>query len=107
MTYDCQQCGACCVDYLDPFGAAGYVQLNPDEPESLRRLGLPIVEIDGREFLGTVEHECGGSVCVAFAGSVGQQCGCSIYEQRPDRCRRYEVGSVQCRAARFQSGLPV
>ena len=36
--YDCQQCGACCVDY---FGTEGHIELTPAETGRMRRLGLP------------------------------------------------------------------
>ena len=48
-----------------------------------------------------------GSVCVAFRGEIGGQCGCSIYQLRPQGCRRFEVGSVLCRKSREEAGLPV
>jgi Fe-S-cluster containining protein len=47
------------------------------------------------------------TVCVAFAGTVGGPCGCSIYADRPAVCRRLPVGRRECVAARLDAGLPV
>ena len=106
MEYDCQQCGACCVDY---FGTEGYISLGPGEPQRLRRLGLPVVEWHGQVLLGTRPHAgpVGDRACAAFVGAVGGECGCAIYLDRPAECRRFVVGSLGCQFARREAGLPV
>ncbi len=105
MTYDCQECGACCVDY---FGAAGHIALTPGEARHLRRVGLPVVRWHGQEMLGTRPHEGpgGASCCVAFVGKVGGECACAIHPERPGECRRFEAGSPGCLFARQEAGLP-
>jgi Fe-S-cluster containining protein len=104
--YDCQQCGACCVDY---FGTEGYIALEGDEPRRLRRLGLPVIEWKGQQLLGTRPHAGpgGASCCVAFVGAVGDDCACAIHAERPGECRRFRAGSLPCRLARIEVGLPV
>jgi Fe-S-cluster containining protein len=104
--YDCQACGACCVDY---FGAAGYIWLEPGEPQHFRRLGLPVVAWHGQQLLGTRPHDGPGGerCCTAFVGGVGGECGCAIYLERPAECRRFEVGGLGCQFARREAGLPV
>jgi Fe-S-cluster containining protein len=106
VSFDCQECGACCVDY---FGTAGYISLARDEPRRLRRLGLPVVSWHGQQLLGTRPHDgpVGKTCCVAFAGEVGKACTCTIYEDRPGECRRFEVGGPGCHFARREAGLPV
>ena len=106
MTYDCQQCGACCVDY---FGTEGYIQLDEAEPRRMRRLGLPVVAWHGQTLLGTRRHEGPGgeTCCAAFAGEVGQSCACAIHPDRPRACREFEAGSPGCLYAREAVGLPV
>ena len=42
----------------------------------------------------------GKRVCAAVEGEVGSTCGCGIYEQRPDACRKFEAGSFLCKEAR-------
>ena len=106
MDYDCQQCGACCVDY---FGTEGYIQLNAGESGRMRRLGLPVVSWHGQTLLGTRSHDGPGgeTCCVAFAGKVGGACACAIHPDRPRACREFEPGSPGCRFARQEAGLPV
>ena len=107
-TYDCQHCGACCADPDSP-PEGGYVYLRKDESKQMKRLGLSVVQEAGDDFLGTRIHAGGRSclVCVAFRGQIGGRCGCSIYQARPQGCRRFEVGSPLCKVARQEAGLPV
>lgn len=106
MNYDCQTCGACCVDY---FGTEGYIQLTSPEKGRMRRLGLPVVMWHGQELLGTKAHvgPGGETCCIAFVGEVGGRCACSIHPERPEACRAFESGSEGCRFARQEAGLPV
>jgi Fe-S-cluster containining protein len=106
MDYDCQQCGACCVDY---FGAGGYIQLGQGEAARMRRLALPVVDWHGQRLLGTRAHDGpgGATCCVAFVGQVGADCGCAIHPDRPHACRAFAAGSEGCRFARLEAGLPV
>jgi Fe-S-cluster containining protein len=106
MDYDCQRCGACCVN---PFGDDGYVNLTEGEAGGLRRTRLPVINgYHGQPLLGTVPHHGPGglTICAAFAGRVGGSCGCSIYEGRPQNCRRFEPGSRLCLEARRACRLP-
>lgn len=104
--YDCQQCGACCIDY---FGSKGYVRLGERDVRRMERLGLPVILDGGEAWLGTNSPDgpAGNSVCSAFSGNVGKTCRCSIYADRPDACQRFEVGGRWCREARRGVGLPV
>jgi Fe-S-cluster containining protein len=104
--YDCQQCGACCVDY---FGTEGHIALYGDEPHRMRRLELPVVRWQGQPMLGTRPHTGPGGdrVCVAFVGNVGGDCACAIHPDRPRECRRFRAGSLECQLARQEAGLPV
>jgi Fe-S-cluster containining protein len=103
--HDCQRCGACCVNW---FGYEGYVDLQPEEAATMRRLGLPVIpDPEGLDQLGTQPHGAPGgeTICAAFAGAVGGPCSCSVYPDRPGRCRSFEPGGLKCRAARFEAGL--
>jgi Fe-S-cluster containining protein len=105
--YDCRRCGACC---LSAVGADGHVLLEPAEADRLRRLGLPIVpDPDGASRLATQPYDGpgGAAACIAFEGAPGFPCACTVYEDRPDRCRQFEMGSAACRAARLRAGLPL
>jgi Fe-S-cluster containining protein len=113
-TYDCQQCGACCISIFGSFH--GYAALLPAEAETIRRLGLPVLERTSRVtrrttlHLGTavIDRPTGEQerVCVAFTGTIGGSCGCSIYTDRPISCRALEPGSFSCQCARQVAGLP-
>jgi Fe-S-cluster containining protein len=104
--YDCQTCGACCVDY---FGTEGYIELEGDEPARMRRLGLAVIAWHGQLLLGTRPHDGpgGATCCAAFAGTVGGACACAIHPERPAACRRFAAGSAGCQFARREAGLPV
>ncbi len=104
--YDCQTCGACCLG--DPGAGPGYVELTADDQRRLKRLGLPLVHQAGdRVALGTVPYAGAGGnrVCVAFAGTVGDRCSCTIRAIQPQACQQFEVGSPLCRLARYHAGL--
>lgn len=103
--YNCQQCGACCID---SFGSKGYVRLGERDARRMERLGLPVVLDGGEMWLGTHSPvgPAGDSVCSAFSGNVGGNCRCLIYADRPDACQRFEVGGRWCRDARRTAGLP-
>jgi Fe-S-cluster containining protein len=107
VEYDCRRCGACCLPGLE---TAGYVLLEPGEEVRLRARRLPLVMVpDGPTRLGTRSHEGPGgpSACIAFEGVPGFPCSCSIYDERPQKCRDFEAGSAACRLARLRAGLPV
>jgi hypothetical protein len=105
--YDCRRCGACCLPGLQ---APGYVLLGPEEEGRLRARGLPVVAgPDGVRRLGTRPHDGPGgpAACAAFEGAPGFACGCTAYDERPGKCREFEVGSAACRLARLRVGLAV
>jgi len=107
-SYDCQTCGACCVQFGRYDGNA-YVYLDRDEARVLRRLGLPVVPGPfGSSCLGARRYEGAGGrpACSAFTGQLGKACGCSAYAERPSVCREYEAGGELCQQARQQAGLP-
>jgi Fe-S-cluster containining protein len=108
-SFDCQTCGACCVQF-GPHDGTAYVYLDRDEVHQMRSLGLPVVrQAMGGVCLGATSHDGAGGrpACVAFTGHLGGPCGCGIYEERPSICRDFEVGGELCRVARSQAGLPV
>lgn len=43
--------------------------------------------------------------CVALAGEVGCNVGCSIYQHRPKACRAFVPGSALCYEAREAAGI--
>lgn len=105
--YDCQQCGACCVNQ-DSIPATGYVSLTPEESKYMKRLGLTVVQAEGISHLGTrYRADQPYPVCVALRGAVSRSCQCAVYEHRPRNCRQFAVGSGLCQEARDKAGLPL
>jgi Fe-S-cluster containining protein len=103
--YDCQQCGACCTNQ-ESVAATGYVCLASDESKQMKRLGLTVVRAGNSVFLGTRGRTASRfPVCVVLHGQIGGSCGCTIYDRRPFNCRKFEVGSPLCEAARTKAGL--
>lgn len=107
--YDCQTCGACCVQF-GPEDGNSYVYLDREEARRMANLGLPVIgQSWGGRCLGATPHEgaSGRPACVAFAGELGISCACSIHEDRPSVCRDFEVGDALCQEARLQAGLSI
>src|SRR4051794_26704114 len=107
--YDCLTCGACCAS--ESPGEA-YVRLTDADLVRLRDTSLPILryeeqDSDPVEFshsLGTKFDPNGRRACVGLTGCAGGKNACSVYEQRPAACRRFEVGGYFCRQARQRFG---
>jgi len=110
---NCQTCGACCVSTWD---SPTYVNLTEGDLSELeanmspRRLARYVgYEDDHRQqypSLTTKENKQGHVVCTALRGSVGGRCSCSIYEIRPSACMAFARGSLGCKGARQEAGLP-
>jgi Fe-S-cluster containining protein len=43
--------------------------------------------------------------CVALEGEIGTLVKCSVYNCRPDACRKFEVGSDLCNEARRKANI--
>ncbi len=84
--FDCQSCGACCVE-------AGAVILadEDDVPGPLVQhvANLRCMVTEGTSFR-----------CAALLGTVGRSVGCAIYRRRPEVCRSFDAGSDECLSAR-------
>lgn len=103
--YDCCRCGACCLSQRPE---PGYVELTAVEAERLA-VSLPLVQVANKHFLGTEPYDGPGGVhaCIGFSGAPGFPCACHIYDDRPQKCRDFEMGSAACRTARLHAGLPI
>lgn len=112
ISYDCQTCGACCHS---PWTGDGYVTLYEIDISRLSGTGMAIIEqVQGYgdspaviPKLGTRLDGDRQRLCQAFLGSIGATCLCTIYDQRPEACRRFEVGGSLCRDLRRRHGMPV
>ena len=105
---DCRSCGACCVANGDGGDvlAHGYADLSSENVERMtphvrRQLHTLFIGAEMR-YATRAKHLASGDVgCQYLRGTPGQRCSCSIYENRPDICRRFPVGGAVCREARL------
>jgi hypothetical protein len=99
---DCRTCGACC------YGDSMWVHLVAKDDERLGDAGvrrLTVLTEHGRGYFARSMRMVGGH-CLAFAADLGDGgCGCSIYDVRPDICRDFAAGSLDCFAARARRGI--
>lgn len=109
---DCRSCGACCVATGDGSEvlAYGYADLTSKDVERLTphvRRQLHDLCIGGEQRYATrAKQLTSGEVgCQYLRGTPGVRCSCSIYETRPEVCRKFRVGGTNCRAARHAAGL--
>jgi Fe-S-cluster containining protein len=95
---DCDKCGACCqtfpvlVSEADAVREPRVKECGLELPEFLKRPGWdfklhPLPFLEGCCFLG--ENKL-----------------CTVYETRPDVCRKFEAGTEECAEARARVGLP-
>ena len=86
VDYDCQSCGACCIE-----AGAVILDAEDDVPAPLVQhvANLRCMVIEGTSFR-----------CAALLGTIGRAVGCSIYDRRPGVCRSFEAGSDECLSAR-------
>lgn len=119
ITYDCQSCGACCQTSR-PLGSRvarqqfglpttdTWANCTTDDVKRMsRRVRLKLVSIvdseGGRNQAIPLRDD---GTCIFLRGNVAEHVKCSIYDERPTICRRFESGSEFCIAARRDMGLP-
>lgn len=115
---DCRSCGACCASgpgYDDLYGWADCTVV--DVRRLSRRVRARLVALPFEPFAfapakvlpvlatpATVTAQY-GKVCDFLHGTPGRRVSCRIYATRPDVCRRFRAGSVDCLEARALIGL--
>ena len=104
---DCRSCGACCVANGDGGDvlAYGYADLTSEDVARMTphvRRQLHDLSIGGEQRYATrAKQLASGAVgCQHLRGTPGQRCSCSIYETRPEICRKFQVGGSTCKLAR-------
>jgi len=101
--YDCVKCGACCVSDYD---APDYAHVSTEEAEEFWTRDLDSLLYEERTYgapalsMKTRYDPQGNCRCAALSGTVGKQVSCSVYDIRPNVCRRFEAGSSVCDSAR-------
>lgn len=92
---DCRTCGACCR------GRPGTVLVDSQDLVRFRDAGrddLAVALVPGHFSLDALPTR-GDGQCV-FQGTTTSTVDCSIYEIRPESCRRFEKGGTECLTAR-------
>ena len=104
---DCRSCGACCT--TDEGGgdalAYGYADLSDADvtrlsPRVRAQLHDLTIGDEVRYATRAKQLPAGACVCLHLRGTPGKRCSCTIYETRPDVCRKFRVGGPRCREAR-------
>ncbi len=90
--FDCHVCGACCREAFD------VVELAANDPFTHHHPDL-CVRHEGR-----IELRRPGGRCLGLANDR-ESYHCSVYTTRPETCRDFTRGSVNCREARLRVGL--
>jgi Fe-S-cluster containining protein len=110
---DCRSCGACCLGGLDD--GRGWADCTVEDVKRMTaQVRAQLVSIkygswihtEARAATPTTSTKEFGEVCSFLRGTPGKRVSCRIYETRPDVCRNYKPGSLGCREAREQIGLP-
>jgi hypothetical protein len=91
----CGSCGACCRE------AYHEVPVGPEEPIRALRPDL----VTAREGAFVIARPSGQCVALARDDEGQRSYACTIYEQRPQHCRDFEVGGPNCLEARQRVGL--
>jgi Fe-S-cluster containining protein len=102
---DCRSCGACCTSESDEVVVYGFADLTSADVARMSsrvRAKLLEVPIGDKTHYSTNAKELptGEYACQHLRGTPGQRCSCSIYETRPEVCRKFAVGSNRCRQSR-------
>lgn len=96
----CVSCGACCAYFKVEFSREN----NPQVPWQ-----KIIIQKDKKAFMKGAEKFKGR--CDSLLGNLGENCSCSIYENRPDVCAAFPVWlnngkqNPKCIKAREHNGL--
>ena len=103
MTFDCQKCGACCLSF-------DVVLLSQAECDAYERnprlLSLTVIHpVGGAQWRFMARTQETGQ-CMALGGKLGD-CGCTIYEDRPDLCRKFPSGGPECIEVRKKFGMSI
>jgi Fe-S-cluster containining protein len=101
MAFECQSCGACCVNPLENQRAqrTDYVPVETSA-RLLARSDL-LRKYVGEDVMGAPHlRMLAGGRCAALRGALGRKVGCAIYHHRPRACRTVQPGDADCLRSR-------
>jgi Fe-S-cluster containining protein len=99
--FDCQSCGACCVNAKENIaeGVHHWVAIESNAVLWQRKdlvKKLVCHDEEGRPHLRLdLQHRC-----MALHGRIGDRVTCSIYNHRPQGCRKVQPGDRECLRSR-------
>jgi Fe-S-cluster containining protein len=99
----CRTCGACCVSSQEtPYGWADVTDADVEKMSKRVRIKLVNAHFNGCHLATPTQwrDDLGCAPCGFRRGTPGRSVSCSIYETRPQVCRRFRPGSRACREAR-------
>jgi len=85
--FDCQKCGACCSNPLDP----KWIEVTE---EDAKHISDDLLQPGDMHKYAMKQNPNGR--CVALEGEIGQSCGCTIYPNRPAICRAVQPHDNIC-----------
>lgn len=111
MDLDCRACGACCASLgVETSTIVDLRKADVTRLSSQKRRLHVVAERDTSRIKAAWKAQRTGPlagmracVCSALTGSVLARVSCGIYEQRPDACRDFKVGSRRCLDARREA----
>lgn len=97
---DCQTCGACCV-------ALPWIDVKQSDATPEENFWDITIEAQNGETIVSrqLRRDAETGDCLALQGEIGNSVKCSIYQARPDDCRKFEAGSDKCHALRRGYGI--
>jgi Fe-S-cluster containining protein len=104
--HPCVHCGACCAYYRVSFESTEIL------PESFEVPASHVATVDAKMSVMRGTDRTINTRCTALIGEVGTNGKCSIYENRPSPCRKFEasysygVKEPRCDEARAAHHLP-
>lgn len=111
MTYQCDQCGACCRHLIIEIGWIDYLREPSlrDVTKPFRVLeGMQIEDADGNPIENPDPYMAGGMLACGVnhpCPKLGADSRCTIYPTRPNDCVGMQAGDRQCQEARRAAGL--
>ncbi|MCB0347488.1 MAG: YkgJ family cysteine cluster protein [Bdellovibrionales bacterium] len=105
--HPCLSCGACCASFRVAFY---WREAEAKDAENSVPQGY-FEDLDGMSRCMKGTNDKHHPKCIALKGTIGKDGHCSIYENRPSPCRRFEASyengtqNIRCDEAREKHGL--
>jgi Fe-S-cluster containining protein len=98
-SFDCDNCGACCKTF-PIFASATDAEREP-------RIRQEALQLPSEQTTAQWQYRLFPLPFLEACCFLDVENRCGIYATRPEVCRRFAAGSVQCQEARVRQGLPL